>query len=462
MHALIRASLRCATVDRILASLAVSALSIAFLTITAAPAAAQMSQYTAPGTLLERGTSKKEQLEKATDSARWHLGPFRASPWVSLKDAAYVSDVFAGTITEDGERVKEEPDFTLTAGLGVQGFLPLGGKSYFTLDILPQYVYWQKQDERRRLNGYYGAGLYGFFNRLTLQAVARRAEEQGVISSEVEQRIHSRQDLVSGVAELRIGRAVYLFGSASGLEFVPLVEDLGGDPRLPAFGDLQRQEQVLRGGVEYRPHDQLRFAVGFERSDVEFEDTARDRSNSGTAPILEASYERDSVRVAAAVAQRSLEPKDGSEFAPFDQTTGRLQVTLIPRWRLNYSLYAGRDFAYSVEPGYSHFTVDRFGGSIGMKIGRSSSADVFVEKGVHDYAVIRGAGGTGGVGLPDREDDFGAFGGALHLSLGQNVRLNIGAQRTELDSGLPGTVRRLTVIQSSLEFSAFGGAFTIR
>ncbi len=448
MHALIRASIR-ASIRCALATLA-----IAFL--AAAPAAAQMSQYTAPGTLLERGTSMKEQMEKATESARWHLGPFRASPWFSVNDAAYVSDVFAGTIGDDAVPVKEEPDFTLTAGLGAQGFLPLGGKTYVTVDILPQYVYWQKQEERRRLNGYYGAGVYGFFNRLTLQAVARRAEEQGVISSEVEQRIHSRQDLLSGGAELRLGRAVHLFGAASGLKFEPLVEDLGDDPRLPPVDDLHRQEEVLRGGVEYRPHDQFRIAVGFERSDVKFLGTERDRSNSGTAPILEASYERDTLRLVAAVAQRSLKPKDGSEFTPFDQTTGRLQVTLIPRWRLNYSVYGGRDFAYSVEEGYSHFTVDRFGGSVGMKLGRASSADVFVETGVHDYAAVRGAG------APDREDDFSAYGVALHLNLGDHVRLNIGAQRTELDSGLPGTTRRLTVIQSSLEFSAFGGAFSVR
>jgi hypothetical protein len=419
--------------------------------LAAAPAHAQFSQYTAPGTLLERGTSKREQMEKAVESARWKLGPFRLAPWLSVRDAAYVSDVFSGL----GDGKDEEPDFTITVGAGAQGYLPIGTKTFFTVDALPQYVYWQKQDERRRLNGYYGAGLFGFFNRLSLQATARRAEEQAVVTPEFEQRIHTRQDRLEGIAELRLGRAIYLFGAASGFQFEPLVEDLGDDPRLPPFGDLERDERVLRGGIEYRPDDQKRVAVGVERSEVDFGGAARDRSNSGTAPLLEASYETERVRLLGSVAWRSLEPEPGSEFVPFDETTGQLRLTLIPRWRLSYSVYASRDLSYSIEPGYSHFAVDRLGGSIGARIGHSSSVDVFFESGTHDYATTSAA-------VPPRQDDFQAYGTALHLQLSERLRLNIGVQRTELDSGLTGLDQTLTVVQSSLEFSAFGGAFTVR
>jgi hypothetical protein len=429
------------------------------LTLAAAlPAAAQFSQYTAPGTLLDRGTSKKEQMEKAVESARWHLGPFRLSPWLSIRDAAYVSDAFAGAIGSPADAArKEEPDFTITAGAGLQGYLPLG-KTYFTVDALPQYVYWQKQDERRRLDGYYGAGLFGFFNRLTLQGIARRAEEQAVITPEFEQRIHSRQDLFDAGAELRLGRAVYLFGSAAGLRFETLAKAQGNDPRLPPFEDLDREERVVRGGIEYRPDDRLRVAAGVERSDVDFLAAARDRSNSGTAPVLEASYNRESLHLTGSVTRRSLKPKNGSEFVPFDETTGRLQISFVPRWRLSYSAYASRDLAYSIEPGYSHFRVDRLGASISSRIGHTSSVDLFYETGIHNYVAISAA-------TPGRQDDFRAYGTALHLQISEHLRLNMGLQRTELDSGLPGLAgvnRNLTVFQSSLEFSAFGGAFSVR
>lgn len=420
--------------------------------LAAAPAGAQFSQYTAPGSLLERNISKREQLQNAADNARWRLGPLRLAPWVSVRDAAYVSDVFAGV---EGAADSEEPDFTITAGAGLQGYLPIGSKTFLTADALPQYVYWQKQGERRRLNGYYGAGVYGFFNRLNLQATAHRAEEQAVLTPEFEQRIHTRQDLLEGTAELRLGRAIYLFATASGLTFEPLIEDLGDDSRLPSFGDLERDERVLRGGVEYRPDDRVRVAVGVERSEAEFTGDARNRSNSGTAPVLEASYDTDRLHLRGSVAQRSLEPEPGSELVPFDETTGQLRATLVPRWRLSYSVYAARGLTYSLEQGYSHFVVDRLGGSIGAKLGRASGIDLFYETGVHDYAAVSAA-------VPGRQDDFRAYGTALHLQLGDRVRWNVGVQRTELTSDLTGADRSLTVVQSSFELSAFGGAFTVR
>jgi hypothetical protein len=430
---------------------------LAALTLfAAAPAGAQFLQYTAPGSLLDRGTSKKQQMENAVENARWRFGPLRVAPWFSIRDAAYVSDVFAGSLEGgDDAELREEPDFTLTAGAGAQGFLPIGPKAYLTLDVLPQYVYWQKHDERRRLNGYYGIGLLGFFNRLSLEATAHRAEEQAVLTSEFEQRIHTRQDLLDGSAELRLGRAFYVFGSAAWLTLEPLVKDLGDDSRLPPFGDLDREERVLRGGVEYRPDDRLRLAVGVERSEVEFQDLARDRSNSGTAPVLEASYSAERLQVTTSLARRSLEPEAGSEFAPFDETTGEVRATLVPRWRLSYTVYASRDLTYSLQPGYSHFVADRLGGGIGVKIGSASSIDLFYETGVQDYDTTSAA-------VPLRQDDYRAYGTALHLKLGERLSWNLGLQRTNLESSLGGFDRQLTVFQSSLELSAFGGAFTIR
>jgi hypothetical protein len=428
---------------------------IALLILAAVPAGAQFSQYTAPGTLLSRPTSKKEQMDKALENARWRVGPLRLAPWLSVRDAAYVSDVFAGTLEGGSDHGDEESDFTVTVGAGLQGYVPMGPKVFFTVDVLPQYVYWQKEIERRRLNGYYGVGLLGFFNRLNVQLLARRAEEQGVLSPEFEQRIHTRQDLVETTMELRLGRSFYLFGSASGQAVDPLEEDLGIDPRLPRFEDLHRDETALRAGVEVRPTDHLRLAVGVERTESDFADSARDRSNSGTAPLVEASYDGDHLHVSGTVVQRSLDPEPGSEFVPFDQTTGQFRVTLTPRWRLSYSVYGSRNLTYSIEPGYSQFTIDRAGASIGAKIGNDSNVNLFYETGSHDYD------GTSAEAA-FRQDDFQAYGTQVQLKLGERLRLNLGVQRTSLESGLTGFDRTLTTFQTSVEISAFGGAFTAR
>lgn len=432
---------------------------LALALLVAAPAAAQFSQYTAPGSLLQRTASKREQMEQALENARWRLGPFRLSPWFGIRDAAYVSDVFAGSSGGPAGQVEEDPDFTITVGAGLQGFVPFGSKTFLTFDVLPQYVWWQEQDERRRLNGYYGAGLFAFFNRLNAEATVRRAEEQGVLTPEFEQRIHSRQDRITGVLELEVFPTLFAFAAAEATELDTLEEELGDDPRLPPFQQLDRQERVLRGGLEYRSGDGLRLAAGVERSEVEFivdnaGDIGRDRSSSGTAPILEAAYTGSRIQIDGALAFRSLEPEPGSELVPFDGTTGLLRASWTPRWRLSYSVYGSRGLDYSLDEGYSHFTADRLGVGISSKVGRASAVNLFAETGVHDYAVVGLA--------PPREDDFTAYGTSVQLQLRERLQFRFGVVRTELDSDLPGLDRSLTVFQTSVEVSAFGGAFTVR
>lgn len=435
---------------------------MAMALLVATPAAAQFSQYTAPGSLLQRSTSTKEQMEQALENARWHVGPFRLAPWVAIRDAAYVSDAFSGSSGGPVGEIEEDPDFTITVGAGLQGFVPFGSKTFVTFDVLPQYVWWQEQEERRRLNGYYGAGVFAFFNRLNAEFTARRAEEQGVITPEFEQRIHSRQDRIAGVLELEITPALYAFASADAFELDSLTEDLGDDPRLPPFDQLDRQERVLRGGLEYRSGEEFRLAVGVERSEVEFSlddigDTGRDRSNSGTSPIVEAAYTGPRFQLDGGLAFRSLEPEPGSEFVPFDETTGRLRLSLTPRWRLSYTLYGTRGLDYSLDESYSHFTEDRLGFAISSRIGRASAVNLFAETGAHEYAISDRA-----VGALPRKDDFTAYGTSIQLQVEERLRLTFGVARTELESDIPGLDRSLTVFQTTVEISAFGGAFTVR
>lgn len=438
-------------------SLTGSILALALLAPLATPATAQFSAYTAPGSLLQRSSSKREQMEQALENARWRLGPFRLSPWLAVRDAAYVSDVFSGSSGGPGGQIEEDPDFTITVGAGLQGLVPFGSKTFFTFDALPQYVWWQEQAERRRLNGDYGAGLFAFFNRLNAEATVRRAEEQGVLTPEFEQRIHSRQDRIAGTLELEITPSLFAFAAAEAFEMDALTEDLGGDPRLPPFAQLDRQERVLRGGLEFRSGERLRLAVGAERSQVEFalDEAGRDRSNSGTSPIVEAAYKGPRIQLDGGLAFRSLEPEPGSEFVPFDETTGQVRVSWTPRWRLSYMLYGTRGLDYSLDESYSHFTADRLGLAISSKVGRASAVNLFAETGVHDYAVSA-------PGALPREDDFTAYGTSIQLQLEDRLQLTLGAVRTELDSSLPGFDRSLTVFQTSVEVSAFGGALTVR
>jgi hypothetical protein len=413
----------------------------------AAPASAQ-SSYVAPGSLLERPASKKEQMEQALENARWRLGPLRLAPWFAIRDAAYVSDVFAGSAG------REEPDFTITAAAGLQGYVPFGRKVFFAFDALPQYVWWQEQEDRRRVNGYYGIGLFGFFNHLNVETTARRAEEQGIITPEFAQRIHSRHDRLELTADLEVASSLFVFGAASAAELRALVEDLDPDPRLPQFQQLDREERVIRGGIEYRRDKRLRVAVGVERSEAEFLDPTRDLSNSGTSPLFELGYDTPRLKIASALAFRSLKPERGSQFEPFDETTGQLRLTLAPRWRLSYSLYGSRDLTYSLDRDHSSFTSSRIGLSISSRLGSSSSMEVFGEVGTHEYPASLTA--------TARDDDFTGYGAAVHLKIREPLLVNAGITRSEINSPVPGLDRSLTEVYFNFELSLFGGAFTVR
>lgn len=419
------------------------------------PAAAQLSQYTAPGALTRGSGATKDELDRETEEARWHLGPLRLSPVVALRDAAYVSNVFTGTSAD-------EPDFTITLAAGLRGYLPIGSKSYLALDALPQYVWWQDQAERRRLNGDYGGSLYGFFNRLTTEATLRRVEEQTFVTPEFEQRIHTRQERFGAALELDLASAFSVFVSAHQIETQNLLdEDELADPRIPAFEQLDREERIARAGVEYRFPSNLSVAVGVEHTETDFLDPARDRSSSGTDPVVEVEYEGTKLQAQASVTRRTLEPEEGSELAPYDEMNGQLQLTLTPRWRLSYTLYGTRTPVYSLQPGFSHFTSDRLGLSVSAKLGeRGSTLTVFGEQGLHDYEPVPGA-----IVLPGgatREDDFSALGTSLRLQVRERLLFSVGVVRTEIDSALPGFDRELTYATASIEIRAFGGQISIR
>jgi hypothetical protein len=423
---------------------------VAALPLLAAPAAAQFSQYTAPGTLLGRPASKQGQLEKAVDEARWHLGPLRLAPWIGLRDAAWVTDVFAGSPGA------EKPDFTVTLGAGLQGVLPMGPKTYLTLDALPEYVYWQKQSERRRLDGQYGLGLYGFFNRLTASAAVHRVEEQTIVSSEFQQRIHTRQESVDGSLELELRPSLYVFTSARRSRTTHLLDVAErNDPRIPSFEQLDREESVLRAGVELRPGDRFSIAAGVERSVADFLNAANDRSNSGVSPLLDLAWTEKHLQVQTSLVFRNLSARGGSRFTSFDGVSGQAQVTFTPRWRFSYALYGGRDLSYSLEGSYPWFEDNRYGAAVIARVGHDATVTVFGEQGTHDYA-------SGVLAGPPRQDDFSAYGTNLRFPLRKRAELSMGLVHTRLDSAIPGFDQSLTVFRASLEISVFGGRLTVR
>ena len=391
------------------------------LVMSAATAGAQF-EYTPPGGPNEQPASRKEALEKEVQRARYRLGPFRVAPWATVRDVAYVRSLFS-----TGE--PPPTDLTATAGLGFRAYLRNGPKVTWGLEVLPEYVWWQKQEERRRVNGRYQLGFHGFFNRLTVEAFGGRQQQLKIVTPEVPVLVSSRTDGGEILAELELTAALFPFVSASLSQLDNLVD--GQDPRLLDLDRLDREERVTRAGIRWQPRVEWSISLGVEDSRVDFSGTSVERSNQGTSPMAQVRFHGRRLGFEAEVAARSLEAREGSEFVPYDRVTGGAALRFGTGRRLGGSIYTSRNLVYALSRGYAYLQDDRLGGSIQIALSDRIRSRAFVETGTNDYTAFA-------PDAPERHDDVSSVGAAIEFSLGREVFLGLQALRSEFDSGLPG------------------------
>lgn len=414
--------------------LPIRALFLAVLFLCAGAASAQFVQYTPPGGPERPPESRQEALEREIEEARFRLGPVRVEPWLRLRDVAYVRSFFSSG-------VEIPSDFTATVGAGLRGYLRTGRKVVWTVQALPEYVWWAKQDERRRLNGVYGLGVYGFFNRLTVEAAAGREQEQRIVTPEIPQPVSARGDGANLLVEVKVSGAFSVFAASSLVRQANLVDDLD-DPRTEGLDLLDRDERVSRAGVRWRPREEWTISLGAERSEVEFDRSALDRSNEGTAPVLGIRLDGSRVLAEVSLAARSLKARQGARFADYDDVTGNAAVT-VTGGSLQYGLYGSRNLVYTLTPEYAYLEDERLGAALGVTLSRRSQARLFVETGANDYTVLV-------PGTPERQDDLTAYGGSVRFALRDTTSITLGAVRSEFDSNLPGLDRTYTSVGLTL------------
>lgn len=404
-------------------------------------ASAQFDQYTAPGSFEEQRESTEELLDRAVKDARWLLGSIAVEPWISLRDFAYVDSADRG---DSGARA--ESDLKATVGVGLKAYVPVGRELTLALHALPEYVWWKDRSGRNRVDGRYGAGLFGNLGRTGVELSATRQDEGRLVSREVERQANVRQQEVTAAFELDLGRGVTAFGAGSlrQFRFMPEAEDaeLG-------LGNLERDEEILRAGLRFALPRGLSVGLGVERSRADFERSA-ERSNSGTSPILQVEYDGEPLFLALDLALRDLRPEPGSSFVPYQDVTGSLRLAWRTFGLLRLELFANRNLVYSTANRWAYFEDSALGAGVTVGLGSRTSFRVFVEEGVNEYVSFLSTPAP-------RADDFEAFGGDLRVRLGR-FTLNLGASETAYDSNLPEFSRTTTVIRSGLNLGWYGGA----
>lgn len=385
------------------------------------------AQYNPPGTSVSGENSPpEEEIRSSLDAAPWRLGVLRLQPWLGVRDASFVTSSQGGGT-----------DFTLSAGAGLRAYVKNGPKVIWAAHALPEYVWWQEDQDKRGLNGRYGLGLFAFLHRLQLEMSARRDQTQGFFSSELQELTSTRRDVARFAFELEMVKRFFLFGS-----YAKAATD-NREKRETVFASLDHKSETIRLGLRYRSPRGWWAGAGVEDLATDFDATARNLSNTGDARFFDLGWEGERFGALASVELRSLEPRAGSSFAALDTTTGYLETV----WSLHRSaelfLYGRRQLGYSVRGENSSLLTDRLGARIGLNL-RGTRLDVAAELGEDDYQSL--------AALPaDRVDDVTAWIMALSFEWRELFVLRLGLSYTEYDSNFDQFDRDVTAWTATVQ-----------
>lgn len=395
----------------------------------AGPAAAQ---YSAPGTATPSDQIPPEEgLKESIEASPWELGGLRVLPWVGFRDAGFVR-----VQGEDGD---ETDDFTATVGAGLRAYLPVGGKVYWAAHALPEYVWWSDDDAKRRTNGRYGLGVFGYFNRLQLEASYRIDETQAFFSNEAQELTTTQQIVSRVVAEVEIGARFSIFGQGQRIEAENQEDDN------PRFLLLDRDEEQTTFGVRYRAPNGLTLGLGYEDRSTSFASGARNLSNSGTAERFELGLDGNRLDVQLTLAALEQEPDAGSSFRPVDETVGHLDALWNLSDRVAMLTYVRRDVFYSLDTDQSHYLGERFGARFDFGL-RKATLGFFVELGDDDFQPLGDQ--------VSRLDDATTFGAQLDYEFREILTFSVQLRETQYDSNFDAFDRDVTNVGFSVQLGS--------
>jgi hypothetical protein len=399
-------------------------LAASLLVATAAPA---FAQYRTAGTGFELFPSRKDQLTKASEAARWTLGPLRVAPWLGLRDVTYVRE----QAISGGE---SRGDLTAPAGAGLKVYVPLGTHGMFSAHALPEYTWWRRQSDRNAVVGHYAVGAFLWGNRIEGEVTGRRAEEVTFLSSDLLVREPVRDDNVAAQAQIRLFGSIGAFVSGN-LDRVRVNATSGLEPDDPAFL-LDRDEDQVRAGARWLLRGERGyFGAGALQERTKFNDLAASvRSNKGSSWYGEVVVRGNHLDVNANVAQRDLKA-DGSTFPGYHGLNGNAAVILHPGWRVHLTGSAVRQLRYSALDIDRYVEEQRTGVSLNSAIG-DGSLQLFYETGRDKY--------FGAPATP--AEDVDAYGASIEVRLFRYLSARVGSRRTHFSvpGGTDRTLREVT------------------
>jgi hypothetical protein len=422
----------------------VATLFVTVLFLVSSQAEAQFLQYNPPGDFQSLAESREELFKREMEGARWRLGRLYVSPWFAIRDLTYIEN--DSTISAGGG----EADLSATVGAGLDAYLPLGGDFVLGAYVRPEYVWWQDNDARRRLNGASGLGIFGNLGRIGIEASAERTEHSRVYSREVEERVNQRWDDASAEVTVDLGKRIGWFVRGEALRFETIEDDplLGG-----AFDGLDRDETAVQTGLGFFIRDQFRLGLGVEKTGVDFDRSVPfDRSNTGDGVFFELEYSNPRFTARGRLTDRTVDPVAPGSFRSFDGQTGFLDLSVRPLGPLQLELSERQNLSFSISESNAFFRSTISTIAVRSALGSRAGLRAFYEMGELNYE-------GGQPDTPDRIDDLSGEGITLDFTLGR-AHIAISASRTKYDSNFADRDRTVTRLRTSLNFGIFDDSST--
>ncbi len=413
---------------------------MAAASLTAGVSHAQFQQYIAPGSLGIREVPTKERLETAMKEASYHLGPVRVGTVFGLNNITYMNNVY-------GTAVDQVSDVSATLMAGLQGYLPAGRKLVLGAYVLPQYTWWNKLSSLKSWGGQAGVGLFGYFNRVTIELQGSNSLVPQYYSSETLVPVNTRDQRGSATLDVRVLGRLSVF--ASGTQDRWRYENQPpGDLPANVYSVSDRNESQVGGGLRYRFRENVMIGLGYESLRTEFLHELRNGSNSGNGPFVELQLQGKRLWTNVHVSNLLLEARAGSDFVRYSGPAGFLQMGWRPSGNIEVQLFGGRYLSYTVVAPAPYYVDSRVGTGVQGNFGWRTTARLYVERGRDRFAYQSG--------VLHRTDDFDVIGTTLDFKIGRRSGVTLGWARTDYTSDVAGASRSIPMFQLSLRFAGSG------
>jgi hypothetical protein len=376
--------------------------------------------------LSERVLSPQAEIDQAIAESRFHLGPVRLSPEVSIRDVTYDNNVYGTSESPRG-------DFRATVSAGLGLILPIASNVFLRAGISPAYTWYAELKERRFFGGSTSASFLVFANRLTLEGAAGAAKEDVIFSSEAQGRVIRNLGTIRLSAELRLFARLYLYGSGAIQRFRftgPGAEGAIFDP-----SQTDRTDQSVRAELRYRLSEDVRVAAGYEETRAEFVSTPQQYDNRTRTVVGTIYYDRQSFFLHASGGYSDQKPINGSTVPTFSGLTGSSFASYALLSRLDVLAFANRGVSYGLASPY--YIATRYGGGVVFKVGWRLKLQGSASLGSDRYTTPVSSAGQ----VVDRKDDIKSYGGGFDFLFSSRIQMKFIATESRYTSNVLGNDR---------------------